>query len=160
MCLTILFRTAIALWFIGLMGCGASGQRFERLNVPEGKAVVYIYRIGSIVGSAGSSELFANGSHLTRVDNGGYFAHVVDPGQVEYKTLQDGTPILLTSYLLNKALAKQEPLYTLKTEAGVEYFLRWRLKMFGPTVDQVKVDQALRELNGLRMFVDRRIEKQ
>lgn len=147
--------TLLALCFA--TGCAASGNKFTPVILPTDKAVVYIYRIHKFVGAGVSWELFANGEHITRVDNGGYYAHVVDPGTVEYKQLNDITWILLDAHLLNKLLRRQEPLHTLEASAGTEYFLRWKIN-WGARGELVPVskEKGLTELKGLRAFAEKR----
>lgn len=77
-----LVLTVIALLY--LVGCSATGPLYtERNNLQEpapGKALVYVYRIDTIIGSGVSAHLIDNGKDVGTVNVGGYFTYEAEPG--------------------------------------------------------------------------------
>jgi hypothetical protein len=64
----------------------AKGPAFsEYKDVPQGKALVYIYRLGERSGYARKYFLSANGQRITKIESGGYFPYVVEPGTMIFK---------------------------------------------------------------------------
>lgn len=139
---------------IVITGCAAVGPKFSMIKKPSDKAVVYIYRKSSVVGSAASWDLFANGKALTRIINGGYYAHIVSSGTVEYKYLNHINPLLLLGHLLQEALGRQKALYTLDVVSGQEYFFRWKINWLGPEMVKVAREVGLKEIKNFRQFID------
>ena len=87
-----------------LSGCASLGQTssstlvstlgsdFQADKIPAGKAVVYIYRSSPSGGLAGGFaadvnipfNVKANGKVITRLVQGGYYAYITEPGQIEF----------------------------------------------------------------------------
>jgi hypothetical protein len=64
----------------------AKGPAFsEYKNVPQGKALVYIYRLGERFGYARKYFLSANDQKITKIQSGGYIPYIVEPGTVIFK---------------------------------------------------------------------------
>jgi tetratricopeptide (TPR) repeat protein len=64
----------------------ASGEEFKQAEIPVGKAVVYIYRPAGY-GKGGLAMPFGvmvNGKDITTLVEGGYYAYICDPGQIEF----------------------------------------------------------------------------
>jgi hypothetical protein len=55
----------------------------------EGKAVVFVYRPGKLVGKALEPSVFCDGVEVGRMDNGRYFVLLVDPGEHRIHMTQD-----------------------------------------------------------------------
>ncbi|MFC4270217.1 DUF2846 domain-containing protein [Sneathiella chungangensis] len=70
--------------FLVLVGCSASGPLYterNNINTPApGKALVYVYRIDTIIGSGVSAHLLDDGKDVGAVNVGGYFVYEADPG--------------------------------------------------------------------------------
>lgn len=68
-----------------LAGCASLGPPFmEEPSIPEGKALVYIYRPSSFVGSAISYLVTANDMPVVTLYNGGYFPYFTDPQTIRF----------------------------------------------------------------------------
>jgi hypothetical protein len=66
-------------------GCASLGEVYQPMpSVPEGKAVVYIYRPKSFVGAMISYTVHVGKTPAVELVNGGYRAVVVDPGETEF----------------------------------------------------------------------------
>jgi len=78
---------AVAL-FLG--GCAVSGPPFQRVQIPEGKSVIYAYRPSSIFGAALKPAVScgAAGFNLAR---GGYHPFIVDPGTTVCRASTEAT---------------------------------------------------------------------
>jgi len=91
-----------------LSGCATTGAAFVPVeDVPEGQALVYVYRVPSFTGSAISYDVKVDGEIIGKMKNGAYFYTTVAPG----------------SYVIS---AKTESEYTLNAdfEAGETYYIR------------------------------------
>ena len=55
----------------------------------EGKAVVFVYRPGKLVGKALEPSVFCDGVEVGRMDNGRYFVLLVEPGEHRIHMTQD-----------------------------------------------------------------------
>jgi len=108
-----------------------------------------------MVGGGCTVGLFANDRYITQVHNGGYFAYVCDPGSIKFKRLVGYQPILLGAYLVSKLAERPEPLYVLDAVAGEEFFLRLKVG-FGISLKPVPRAKALADMEGMRMFEDKR----
>ncbi len=75
---------AFLLVLISLLAGCASGLPFKSVTeIPQGKGLIYIYRPGSIVGSAVSYEIFAGNEKIGRLLPGGYLTYFANPGELE-----------------------------------------------------------------------------
>jgi hypothetical protein len=62
-------------------GCSASGPAFQRVQIPEGKSVVYAYRSGSLIGWAVRPSVNCGDTGASLAPSG-YHPFVVAPGSV------------------------------------------------------------------------------
>jgi hypothetical protein len=149
--ITAMMMAALIMFFAIAVfsGCAASGANFTRLDTAPDKAVIYIYRKGSIVGAANSAELFINGQHIARLGNGGYCVHVADPGPIEIKALQKFIPVMLGANLISK-LEGELPLHAFEALPGQEYF--YQFKVTGYKLKPISKEVALEEMKGLQLF--------
>ena len=71
--------------FLLLVGCAASGPKFAPLDsIPEGKALVYIYRPNSIIGGAIRFHVAVGGERIVYLIRGGYYPYFADPGETTF----------------------------------------------------------------------------
>lgn len=132
---------------VGFVGAcaSASGPKFTPVAAQTDKAVIYIYRVGSIVGAANSWHLQANGKRVTKVTNGGYYVHYSRPGNVTFSAeLQPGVGTLLLAPLL-----PVEELITVPAKAGEIYYVRFKI---GPSMQLVNQFEGQSEIKSLNMF--------
>jgi glucose/arabinose dehydrogenase len=54
-----------------------------------GKAVVFVYRPGKLVGGALEPSVYCDGVEVARMDNGRYFVLLLDPGEHRIRTTQE-----------------------------------------------------------------------
>ncbi len=76
---SIFERLALAACVLILTGCFLGGESFQPVPLPAARAVVYVYRPYSILGSQ-SSPLITCGKESIEIDPGAYHAFVVDTG--------------------------------------------------------------------------------
>jgi hypothetical protein len=70
---------------LALSGCAASGAAFQAVDsIPEGKALVYIYRPNSIVGGAIRYHVAVGDERIVYLIRGGYFPYLADPGETTF----------------------------------------------------------------------------
>lgn len=141
---SILRHGQILLLGLFVSGCAASGMPFAKLQPPNDKAVIYIYRPSFIAGSANVWNLSANGSPIADVSNGGYIAYVTDPGNVTFSAKLRPGLLLITSILI-----REEELITVYAEAGSSYYIRFNL---GPSMEMIPNEEGEREIAGLHRF--------
>lgn len=103
-----------------LSGCGASGEQFKlgAIKPPPGRALLYVYRPGTIVGigNADVAFLHLDGKRLARIRIGGYLAVPISPGQHKVKT---------TESLLGSDTGKIRAETTFSAQAGSTVYLRY-----------------------------------
>ena len=88
----LLARCAIIATLMVLVGCSASGPRFQRVSpIPAGKGVVYVYRKSAFVGCGVYGTLKVNDQPVTKVKNGGYYPCICTPGTVELSVSTETT---------------------------------------------------------------------
>ena len=70
---------------VALSGCAASGAAFKAVDtIPEGKALVYIYRPNSIVGGAVRYHVAVGDERIVYLIRGGYFPYLAGPGETTF----------------------------------------------------------------------------
>lgn len=117
----------------------------EVTSIPEGKAVIYIYRPGEFTGSAIHYGINANDVPISRVHlyNGGYFAYFVDPGQI----------------ILTAEVAKESTTAVVNAEAGQKYFVRGSIRtgtwVGRPYLETVDNAIGIREIVKCKLLVDK-----
>jgi hypothetical protein len=98
---------------LALAGCVSLGPPFtEEPSIPEGTALVYIYRPGNFVGSAVSYLVYANETPVVELYNGGYFPYFADPGAIRFW-----------------AKTESESSVTIEVAAGQRYFVKGTVGM-------------------------------
>ena len=66
---------------LSLLGCASSsGKRPQSIEVPSGKALIYVYRPSRVAGIATLWSVAIDGNQAATLHSGEYFAVVVDPG--------------------------------------------------------------------------------
>ena len=112
-----------------LAGCSASGPAFKPVDpIPAGRGVVYVYRQPGFVGSAVYGTVTANKTPITKIENGGYFPYVSDPGPVHFEVTTEAT---------NEA--------DVTVEAGKEKYLKTTIGM-GFLVGHLKFSEVSAEI--------------
>ncbi len=137
---------ALLLGLLLFSGCAMpSGPKFTQMNnIPNDKALIYLYRKGSLVGSANAFKLRANGELITAMQNGGYYTHISPPGEVALTAQLELNP--LNVGLLNLIYNPQYDLMTLKAEAGRTYYLQTRITFSGLKMKQVDEATGAKEI--------------
>lgn len=139
-----------------LADCAASGVPFNERAAPSraaspGKALVYVYRKGGVVGSGTSWDLYANRHYVTRITNGGYYDFEVDPGQIELGVTSAVQPFGLVYSVLTNLSEGLQQLYTLRAEAGRTYYFRFEV---GNKMIPVPKEEAVEAMVGMNRFED------
>jgi len=112
-----------------LAGC-ATGPKFTTATqIPEGKALIYVYRTFHVGGVASSHALYANGEFVANLRNASYYPYFVTPGTVNFSS-KAYSPDPAMSQIMS-----QDHLMTMSTEAGHTYYAQlhvgdtWGLKL-------------------------------
>ena len=118
-----------------LAGCASLGPPFQPLaSVPSGKAVVYLYRPSSFVGSAVSFTVNAGELPIIPLSNGGYFPYIAAPGRISFW-----------------AKTEAESFVIIEVEPGLEYYLKGTVGM-GILVGRPKLEQVPATLGRLEIL--------
>lgn len=94
-----MFPALVTVLLLLLSGCSATGPVYEKIDtVPEGKALVYIYRPGKFMGGgvvfdvhAGSLE---DDTEIVELKSGGYFPYFAPPGELQLWARTESTTSL------------------------------------------------------------------
>jgi hypothetical protein len=80
------------------LSCTTLGPVFKKETVPEGKAIVYIYRQKKYMDSGLKYYVVeANGLRVAGLYNGGYFPYITKPGLIEFKSRAEYTNSVKTN---------------------------------------------------------------
>jgi len=111
-----------------------------------GKALVYIYRVGRITGSASHDHLYVNGVYLAYLKNGEYAGTEVGPGTV----VVTGLPEMYTVDIftaagsaVNDATRKENERIRFEAEAGKTYYLKWTSGTMATGIKVTQMDPAV-----------------
>lgn len=114
-------------------------------SIPEGKAVIYIYRMAEFTGSAVHYSLNVNDVPLSRIHlyNGGYFVYFADPGQ----------------HVFTAEVAKESTTAVVNAEAGQVYFVKGSIRtgtwVGRPYLETVDNGIGEREIVKCKLLVDK-----
>jgi hypothetical protein len=106
-------------------GCVAGTTSFQKADVDQGKALVYVFRPESVFARGEMFKLEVNGTKQGMLLNNGYIPVHVDPGEVNVEVFKNS--------LISKPLLAD---LTLTAEAGGVYYVKvkpgvaWTVKMF------------------------------
>lgn len=131
-----------------ITGCGATGKAYVASTPTSGHALIYIYRLGRVPGSANAWYLSANGTRITTVTNGGYFAYDAKPGNVTFSAK-------LRPSILNFLFAifmPEEEMITVNVEPDNVYFVKFDHKFNGPYMEVVDKSIGETDIHYLYMF--------
>jgi uncharacterized SAM-binding protein YcdF (DUF218 family) len=129
-------------------------QKFTPSPPPApGKALVYVYRQGSMVGAGGYDRIFVNGEFLAALQNSKYAAREVPEGTVVFAgepRLNQMTPFGVTMHAdSHKETTKYEKL-RIEVEAGKTYYIKWHLGK----MKLVDAATGSKEIRGLKLARD------
>jgi len=112
-----------------LTGC-ASGPKFSPVtSVAPEKALVYMYRTSSFVGSDNTYRIWINDTHVTDMGNGGYYPYIADPGELAFKIKI--RPTILNFGAMHLLAEKEQVVLKIQVEAGKTYYVKhkWSSQM-------------------------------
>ena len=116
-----------------LSGCATSGDAFvPQAGVPEGKALVYVYRNGALHGVVFTPTVTLGNDIKIPLSVSGYYPYVASPGPMLIRITNVGTRS-----------------FTLDAKAGQTYYVRGGLVVMAagfPSLGQVSAAEALAEL--------------
>ncbi len=148
------FLATILLAFFALLLFGslapASAQDAKPAPPPTapsaGKALVYLYRVGRITGSASHDHLYVNGVYLAYLKSGEYAGTEVGPGTV----VVTGLPEMYTVDIftaagsaITDATRKENERIRFEAEAGKTYYLKWTSGTMGTGIKVTQTDPAV-----------------
>jgi len=112
----------------------ARGQKFQKIEIPQGKAVIYVYRVRTgfmaKTVSGAATAVFINGKPVGTEMNGGYLVWFADPGEVvaSYR-LPAAPPGVVWTYAERMAAFKRDAALTFVALADHEYYVEWKDRM-------------------------------
>ena len=126
---------AIRLWLLGvalaISGC-AAGPDFKKVDeIPQGKALIYIYRPPTMWGAALTPSVVIDKLNAIQLTVGGYYPYLSDPGEVTIALIHTGR------------MATKLPVKT-----GQTYYVKATLQVMGaPYIEALSADAAQPELS-------------
>lgn len=131
-----------------LPGCATGPDHHPTADVPEGQAVIYVYRKGRMLGAATASHIFVNGKYLTKLQNSAYAPAYVAPGPVRFSTLRRVSWLLPGMAALSSIEQKQNERLRITAEAGKTYYVEWSV---GDRMNLVDGAKGARDIRGLNL---------
>lgn len=126
----------------------ATGPKFSPNPnaIPDGKALVYIYRRNHIGGIARAHKIYANGAPVTVLANASYYPLVASPATVIFSSgSRTANP------LMDVALANDN-LLTLEIRSGETYFLEFHIgDTWGPKLRLVDAQTGFKRIQKCRL---------
>lgn len=148
---TILALTVISLLLVNLLS-GCAGRKYLTTdytpveNVPEGKAVVYIYRVKAL-GTAVHYTVNADDEPVSDLDLylKGYLVYYADPGETTFSAEIKGS-------------GHDPTKVTIDIESGEKYYIEGSVKMGaavgGPHLEQVSKKEGREEIQKCKLIAD------
>jgi len=130
----------------GLGGCAAGPHFTGASTPPTDRALVYIFRKRTAVGSAGMFNVYANNKLIVKIKSGGYFIYTAEPGDLVLSHETAFGPLMIVQAGIDRAVdTKGKSLAQLHIEANHVYYVEWKLGgLFkGPTMIQSDESVAL-----------------
>ena len=110
---------------------------------PASKALIYVYRPGSMVGAANHPMLFVNDDFLADLHNSEYASREVPSGTVIFSFLPKSTvDVTLYQSLANNLAKKKKEVLRIEAEPGKSYYFMWSYRGFGGFHPLKQVDEA------------------
>ncbi len=130
----------------------SSAERQPTPSSPSaGKALIYVYRVGSIVGAAGYDRIFVNTDYLGALHNSDYAQHEVPPGTVIFSTLSRLNSTFIGQAELMKLQKQAKEKLRIEVEAGKTYYIKWSV---GGKMKLVDATIGAKEMKGLHIAKD------
>ena len=127
-----------------------------------GKALVFIYRVGRITGSASHDHLYVNGVYLAYLKNGEYAGMEVGPGKV----VVTGLPEMYTVDIftaagaaVNDATRKENERIRFEAEAGKTYYLKWTSSTMATGIKVTQMDPAVGAKEMSKLHLSKPVEQ-
>lgn len=143
----LLAFSALAFLFTGPLAVAQDKKEASVLPAPsEGKAIVCIYRVGRLTGSASHDELYINDVHLAKLLNGEYAFMEVPAGPVVVAGLPKmyyGGIIQSTGAALAETRKKENERARFDAEAGKTYYLKWTAGAMATGIKVTPQDSAV-----------------
>jgi hypothetical protein len=132
-------------------GAGGASSGPEAPPV-AGKALVYVYRQGSMLGAANYDRIYVNSDYFAALHNSNYAMAEVQPGTVVFAAVPRQILIpgaLATGALINSLKKKYEKL-RIEVEGGKTYYVKWHLG----NMKLVDATTGIKEMTGLHLAKD------
>jgi hypothetical protein len=114
-----------------ILGCaGAAAPAFIPLQpIPDGRAVVYVYRSSTPAQSTEPFEVFVNGRHFADLPDGTYVQLVTRPGRLLLRARPGPDPAIAARSGVTPLLEPVRDGVVLQVAAGEIHYVRFRLAM-------------------------------
>jgi hypothetical protein len=118
---------------------------------PTGKALVYVYREGKMVGAAGYNRIFINNDYLAALRNSNYAQREVPPGTVVFATVKRISKVLIGYAEMAKLQKEAKERLRIEVEAGNTYYVKWSI---GSKMKLMDAATGAKEIQGLNLAKD------
>jgi hypothetical protein len=121
-------------------------------SIPDGKALVYIYRKSRIGGAAGRYLISANGEPAAFLPNGSYAPYFAPLGTNHFGATMK-TKLMVTGVPMPSSLFSKDDLLSLVLRPGETYFVQFKIAdSWGPKLVTMDRDVGTREITNCRLF--------
>jgi len=121
-------------------------------SIPEGKALVYIYRKAHISGAAGRYLISANGEPAAFLFNGTYAPYFASPGTNHFGATMK-TKLIVSGVPIPNSLFSKDDLLRLVVQPGEIYFVQFKIAdTWGPKLVEMNRDDGAGEIKKCRLF--------
>jgi len=118
---------------------------------PTGKALIYVYRQGRMVGAAGYDHIFVNSQYLAALHNSNYAQREVPAGTAIFTTLSRMNQVFVGEAELMKLQKNAKERFRMEVEAGKTYYVKWSI---GGKMKLVDAATGAKEMSGLHLAKD------
>jgi Protein of unknown function (DUF2846) len=128
-----------------------------------GKALVFIYRVGKVLGSSSHDHLYFNGVYIAYLKNNEYAGMEVDPGTL----VVTGTPemyfsggIAMSSYAaVNNSKKKENERIRIEVQADKTYYLKWTSSTMATGIKVTLVDSEVGAKEMSKLHLSKPVEQ-
>ena len=115
-------------------------------TVPEGKALIYVYRMGHVGGIASIHRIYANGEPVAALANDSYYPLIAEPGTITFSSRSQSV-----SAIIDVANTKGR-LLTLEARSGETYYLEFHIgDTWGPKLIPVETETGSKRILKCRL---------
>ena len=136
-------------------GTGANPPQSTQSESASAQAVIYVYRVGSMVGAAGYDRIYINDDYGGALHNSNYIKREVPAGTVVFTCLPRANVVVEAplAAITNAQKKKYEKL-RIEVEAGKTYYVKWHVSGSGGKMNLVDDKTGEKEVHKLHPAKD------